>query len=64
MGAGGVFGSLVGAYLTEYMHPRFSFLAYSIFGLIVMVLGIRLSPKAEFDESNENLKKETKSFVV
>ena len=62
MGAGGVFGSLVGGYLTEYMDPRYSFLAYSVFGLIVMVLGIRLSPKAEFDESDE--KKETKSFIV
>ena len=61
MGAGGVFGSLVGGYLTEYMHPRYSFWAYSLFGLIVMVLGIRLSPKAEFDESDE--KKETKSFI-
>ena len=56
-----MFGSLVGGYLTEYMHPRYSFLAYSLFGLIVMVLGIRLSPKAEFDESDE--KKETKSFI-
>ena len=62
MGSGGVFGSLVGGYLTEYMHPRYSFLAYSIFGIIVMVLGIRLSPKAEIDESDE--KKETKSFIV
>ena len=57
-----MFGSLVGGYLTEYMHPRYSFLAYSIFGIIVMVLGIRLSPKAEIDESDE--KKETKSFIV
>jgi len=62
MGAGGMFGSLVGGYLTEYMHPRYSFLTYSIFGLIVMLLGIKLSAKAEIDESDE--KKETKSFIV
>jgi hypothetical protein len=44
------------------MHPKYSFLAYSIFGLIVMLLGIRLSPKAEIDESDE--KKVTQNFIV
>jgi MFS family permease len=42
LGAGGVVGSLIGAFITEYSNPMNSFLIYSIFGLIVMILGMRL----------------------
>jgi MFS family permease len=49
MGAGGMIGSLLGGYLTEYQHPKWSFLSYSILGLIVMLLGIRLDKSAEKD---------------
>ena len=42
MGAGGVFGSLIGAFITENYHPKWAFLLYSIPGLIVMILGLTL----------------------
>ena len=50
MGVGGIFGSLLGGYLTEYLHPKWTFLLYSIYGMIVMILGIRLDSKLEQDE--------------
>ena len=61
LGAGGIFGSLFGGYLTEYFHPKWSFLLYSVFGLIVMVLGIRLDSLVEKDEI-EGLEQD-KSFI-
>jgi MFS family permease len=61
LGAGGMTGSLVGAYVTEYLHPKWSFLAYSIFGLIVMLLGFNLNPKVEVEEG-ESREKERKSL--
>ena len=40
MGAGGIFGSLVGGYITEKYHPKWIYLLYSIFGFITFVLGL------------------------
>jgi uncharacterized membrane protein YfcA len=51
LGAGGMVGSLLGAYLTEYYHPKYAFLIYSFLGLIVMILGILLDSNVENDES-------------
>jgi MFS family permease len=45
MGLGGVFGSLLGAFITENCHPKWAFLAYSIPGLVVMFLGLQLEEK-------------------
>jgi uncharacterized membrane protein YfcA len=59
LGAGGIFGSLFGGYLTEYCHPKWTFLLYSIYGMIVMILGLRLDSKLEQDELNSL---EQKSF--
>lgn len=39
MGVGGMFSSVVGAYITQYHHPKYTFLIYSLYGLIVMYLG-------------------------
>ena len=56
MGAGGMVGSLMGGYMTEYYHPKYSFLGYSMLGLVVMILGIRLDKSAEMDEEAEEKK--------
>lgn len=61
MGAGGMFGSLLGAIVTEHYHPKWSFLAYSIFGLIVMILGVLLDKNVEIDEEEDS--KPSKSFI-
>ena len=50
MGVGGMTGSLVGGYLTEYYHPKYSFLTYSMFGLVTTILGIRLDSKVEGED--------------
>jgi MFS family permease len=42
MGVGGVFGSLVAGYMTEYYHPKWSFLIYSFYGIVVATLGMLL----------------------
>lgn len=49
MGAGGMFGSIIGAFITQYYHPKWAFLIYSLFGLIVMILGINLDSDVEKD---------------
>jgi uncharacterized membrane protein YfcA len=50
MGAGGMCGSLLGAFITQYHHPKWAFLIYSVLGLVVMILGINLDQKAEQDD--------------
>ena len=63
MGAGGMFGSLIGAYVTEYSHPKYSFLTYSIFGLIVMILGLNLDSSAQEDpEAKKGREEENNLF--
>jgi len=47
LGAGGAFGSLFGGYLSEYAHPKWSILLYSMFGLVVMCLGLMLEEKEQ-----------------
>lgn len=46
MGAGGVFGALVGGYIME-KNPNLIFMIYSIYGLIVVILGYNLNEKEE-----------------
>ena len=50
---GGMVGSLLGGYMTEYYHPKYSFLGYSLIGLVVMILGLNLDKAAEMDEEAE-----------
>jgi hypothetical protein len=59
MGAGGICGSLAGGFLTQNYHPKYSFLIYSVFGLIVMLLGFNLNKTADGD-TEEDTKKEKK----
>ena len=53
LGLGGACGSLVGAYITEYSHPRWAFLIYSFLGLIVMALGAMLDPSVEMEAASD-----------
>ena len=46
-GIGGVLGCLLGGFLTEKLHPKYSYLIFSIMGLILVASGINLSANAE-----------------
>ena len=48
-GVGGILGSCLGGVLTQYYHPRYSFLIYSFMGLVVAVIGSYLTLEAEQD---------------
>lgn len=63
MGVGGMFSSVVGAYVTQYHHPKYTFLFYSFYGLMVIYLGINLShddvqSEEEATDEQKNQKKE------
>lgn len=49
-GVGGVFGSLLGGVLTQYTHPKWSFLAFSVSGLALVCAGAYLSEEAEREQ--------------
>jgi len=56
MGAGGMTGSLAAGFLTENYHPKWSFLLYSLYGMIVVLLGLNLDKEAEEDDEEEQQK--------
>lgn len=45
MGVGGMAASLLGGYMTENYHPKYSFLLYSLFGFVVVVFGLSFNEK-------------------
>lgn len=49
-GIGGVAGCLLGGYMTQYCHPKYSFLIFSIMGLVLALCGLGLSSESELDE--------------
>ena len=51
-GVGGILGCLCSGVLTQYFHPKYSFLGYSFMGLIIALNGFYLTPESEMD-SNE-----------
>lgn len=59
LGAGGIFGASLGGYLTENSHPRVSFLIYSLFGVVVMILGVFL----KVDETENKIEKSVFSTI-
>ena len=59
LGAGGIFGASLGGYLTENSHPRVSFLIYSLFGVVVMILGVFL----KVDETENKIGKSVFSTI-
>ena len=53
MGVGGMFSSVVGAFLTQYYHPKYTFLIYSLYGLVVMYLGFYLSDESDSEKEDK-----------
>ena len=53
LGVGGIFGSLLGGYLTENFHPTVSLLVYSFYGFVVMLLGFLLRSEEKKEESDK-----------
>ena len=49
-GIGGVIGCLLGGYMTQYCHPKYSFLIFSVMGLVLAISGLFLSKECEMDE--------------
>jgi len=47
MGVGGVAGCVAGGYMTQYCHPRYTFLAISLMGLIIALIGSTLTKESE-----------------
>jgi uncharacterized membrane protein YeaQ/YmgE (transglycosylase-associated protein family) len=52
-GIGGLLGSLVGGVMTQYFHPKYSFMSYSFMGLVVAVNGLYLTKECELDDTEE-----------
>lgn len=50
MGVGGVIGCMAGGYLTQYSHPKYTFLIVSGMGLIIALIGTALTKEAEQNE--------------
>jgi len=46
-GLGGVAGCILGGYMTEYGHPKYSFLIMSIMGVLIAVNGMFLTNECE-----------------
>jgi len=46
-GIGGIFGCMIGGIITQNWHPRYAFLAYSFFGLVVAFNGSYLTRESE-----------------
>jgi MFS family permease len=53
-GIGGIIGSICGGLLIQYMHPKNSFLLYSVMGVIVSINGLYLTKEAETDAHSES----------
>ena len=48
-------GGLVAGAITQWSHPRYSFLVYSIFGLFISIFACRLSPDIEILQIDQEL---------
>lgn len=49
-GLGGAIGSLMSGILTQYYHPKYSFLIYSFMGLLISIIGLQLNEESEESE--------------
>jgi uncharacterized membrane protein YfcA len=48
-GIGGILGSVIGGLLIQYTHPKYSFLLYSLMGIVISVNGLYLTKASEED---------------
>jgi hypothetical protein len=46
---GGAIGCVLGGFMTEKYHPKWCFFWYSFSGLVIMILGCRLTEDSESD---------------
>jgi uncharacterized membrane protein YfcA len=46
-GLGGVIGGIIGGLTTQYSHPKYLFIAYSLMGLLVSFQGYSMNKEAE-----------------
>ena len=56
-GIGGVFGSYVGAVLTQSFHPKFAFAVSGALGLVETLLGMNLDKSCELTEEKQEIDK-------
>jgi len=54
MSMGGIVGSLEAAVLTEHYHPNWSFFVSSFPAMVMLIVSIRLSPKIEKEDDEED----------
>jgi MFS family permease len=51
---GGVLGCLIGGIMTQNFHPRYAFLGYSFFGLVIAANGMMLTKESEQNVASPN----------
>jgi len=51
---GGLLGCLLSGIMTQYFHPKYSFLAYSFMGLVVALNALFLTQESEEDHISQN----------
>lgn len=51
---GGILGCLLGGIMTQNFHPRYAFLGYSFFGLIIAANGMMLTKESEQNVATQN----------
>ena len=51
---GGIVGSVLGGLMIQYTHPKYSFLLYSVMGLVITTNGMYLTKSTEEDTPDED----------
>jgi len=51
---GGILGCLIGGIMTQNFHPRYAFLGYSFFGLVIAANGMMLTKESEQNVASPN----------
>lgn len=54
-GIGAMIGCFISGIMTQYFHPKYSFLMYSVMGLIVAANGFFLTPESETQEESQDM---------
>ena len=62
MGVGGVTGCIAGGYLTQYCHPKYTFVIVSIVGLIIALISTTLTKESEKNEND--LSDQEENFIA